>query len=577
MPANIALLCDERGMIQKVLQDDMGLPGLSPGQHLGQLVDSNSRIKLLNFLVELRAHDTAFGWEINILKDSQVVTLSLAGAMDKTSLLIVFTHSPLDALNLLNELVIINFAQNTPLQTAVDNQIELSRSQNDRDSSIYDEISRLNNDLITLQRDLVKQNAELERVNAINRQLVLELDIDLNNRKQAEIVLRESEERFREVLENSLDASYKRNLQNNTYDYLSPVFTQISGYKPQELQPMMWETMLSLTHPDDQAEVIRTIANIRSVTGDTAYRVEYRFKHNNGQYIWLQDQFIVVRDSSAQALATIGTMRNITHSKLLNEKMIQSQKLADLGTLAAGMAHEINSPLQVITGSSDSLLGKLEKGETNLTAFKPRLERISQNAWRIAEIVRAMLAYARSSNDLVTRENLNQLVRDGLLMTEGQFQGGSKIEIVTELAQDLPEFLCDRNKIIQVLINLLTNARDAMPEGGKLTIHSDFDSEAQKLILIVSDTGEGISGAERSKIFDPFFTTKPLGQGTGLGLSIAMGIVHSHGGEIKVESSPGQGSTFILSFALTPPSEEQNTPNIGRFEEQEKGVNPHPD
>ena len=139
-------------------------------------------------------------------------------------------------------------------------------------------------------------------------------------------------------------------------------------------------------------------------------------------------------------------------------------------------------------------------------------------------------------------------------MIEHQVNKWNNVRIITDLNKKLPLFNLDRSSITQVLINLLMNARDAMPQGGIITISSDYDPKKDALILMIADTGVGISDAHQDKIFMPFFTTKPIGKGTGLGLSIVHGIVESHGGEIKVESKKGEGSIFTLIF----PRDEQH-------------------
>lgn len=160
-----AVMCDERGIIQKIIRDDMGVTGLALGQPVGQFVDSSSRTKLLNFLVELRGKGAAFDWEVNISQQNQIQTYRLAGAVDEDGLLIVGASTPQRALNLLHELMKINDEQANALRMAVKDQTQTVRAQRESES-IYDEISRLNNELVTLQRDLAKKNAELERLNA---------------------------------------------------------------------------------------------------------------------------------------------------------------------------------------------------------------------------------------------------------------------------------------------------------------------------------------------------------------------------------------------------------------------------
>lgn len=263
-------------------------------------------------------------------------------------------------------------------------------------------------------------------------------------------------------------------------------------------------------------------------------------------------------------------VHNITDRKQMEDQILAAQKLADLGTLAAGIAHEINSPLQVITGISQSLLNHLEQNLPEPAALRQKLELIRRNGWRCAEIVRSLSTYAYAAATQLEPHDLNALVKDALLLIEHQLKSWSNISIVTTLTPDLPPLVCDRNQITQVLINLLTNARDAMPETGKITIHTGYNPETARLALRVSDTGCGIPASIQPRIFDPFFTTKVVGKGTGLGLSIVAGIVNACGGEIQVDSIAEQGATFSLFFPVTAPTTPVNSLQLnvtGRFDE----------
>lgn len=243
---------------------------------------------------------------------------------------------------------------------------------------------------------------------------------------------------------------------------------------------------------------------------------------------------------------------DITEQKQTQAWLLNAQKLADLGTLAAGVAHELNSPLQVITGVSQSLLRRQTAGTLEPDYLCRNLDVIQRNGWRCAEIVRSLHTYARVSSGQLASTDLNEVVRDTLLLIEHQLRSWSNVAVVTELTPDLPSLQCDRNQLVQVLINLLTNARDAMPEGGEITVQTSAD--AGRLYLRVSDTGAGIPDSIRPKLFDPFFTTKPIGKGTGLGLSIVAGIVRAYGGEISVDSAVGRGTTFSIHFPVTVPA-----------------------
>jgi signal transduction histidine kinase len=249
----------------------------------------------------------------------------------------------------------------------------------------------------------------------------------------------------------------------------------------------------------------------------------------------------------------IVAIQDITERRRMEVELVESQKLASLGTLAAGIAHEINSPLQIITGQSDGLLRRMEKGELEPERLKRGLTDISRSSWRVAEIVRSLLSYGRMSNGKVETLDLNVLVQDTLLLIEHQLRSRSSIFVTTDLAADLPPISCSRNEISQVLINLLTNARDAMPHGGQITVSTRCEDHLQQALIAVADTGKGIAPKIRERIFEPFFTTKSEGEGTGLGLSIVSKIIQDHGGEIRIESIPEEGTTFTIALPFRSP------------------------
>jgi len=260
------------------------------------------------------------------------------------------------------------------------------------------------------------------------------------------------------------------------------------------------------------------------------------------------------------------------------EESVRSEKMASVGLLAAGMAHEIGSPLSAIIGYAGILRDEVG-GDPALADY---LRRIEQEAGRIDRIVRDLLNYARPTRPEMERVDLAPFLRDAVDMLERQgiFK---KIAITLRLDEELPVVILDRNQLLQVLINLIINGRDAMPDGGALEIRAaadvmdvtrgstdssasavtmgrrreDFggvfrspyptgDGAAPCVRITVSDSGAGIAGEHLEKIFDPFFTTKEPGRGTGLGLSISASIIDAFGGRITVESSPGEGSHFTI-------------------------------
>ncbi len=305
-------------------------------------------------------------------------------------------------------------------------------------------------------------------------------------------------------------------------------------------------------------------------------------------------------NDSGRLTSIVHTARDVTEARRIEQALVASQKLADLGTLAAGVAHEINSPLQVITGVSQSIINKLDTDEWSRDRLQKQLEMLRRNSWRVAEIVRSLLSYAHvdDKDDEIQLHDLNTIVGETLLLIEHQLLSWDNVTIVTDLAPELPPFPCDQNQITQILINLLTNARDAMPEGGEIVIRSYFEPPRPEVLLTqssgeldtddsspqpdeieepgwiglrVTDEGSGITPEVQARIFDPFFTTKKVGEGTGLGLSIVAGIVSAQGGEISLESELEVGTTFSLLFSMAgakPDSSAGPTaPLLGRFDD----------
>ena len=223
--------------------------------------------------------------------------------------------------------------------------------------------------------------------------------------------------------------------------------------------------------------------------------------------------------------------------------LVQSEKLAALGTLSAGLAHEINNPIGVITSRVECMLW--EALERDLPqGIQEDLKVINKHAHRVAKLAQGLLSFARQPSWELQPLSLNQLIDETLLLAEKQLaKEGIKLE--KRLHPDLPKVFGSANHLEQVILNLVNNAREAMPKGGRLIIGSRLGQDGQVQFLI-SDTGKGIPEEILPRIFDPFFTTKA--GGTGLGLSISYGIVQEHGGAIEVESQVDQGSTFIVTL-----------------------------
>ena len=225
----------------------------------------------------------------------------------------------------------------------------------------------------------------------------------------------------------------------------------------------------------------------------------------------------------------------------------QSEKLAALGTLAAGIAHEINNPLGIISSRIEVMLLETES-EPLPASLVEDLKTVHKHAARVARIAQGLLSFSRQSSGDLVLVDLNRVVDDTILLARGQIEKAG-IAIRPTLGTSLGMVRGNASALGQVVLNLLTNARDACPEGGEIVVVTEPAPEDPGSVqIVVADTGHGMDPATVARIFDPFYTTKPTG--TGLGLSIAYGIVHDHGGTITAESTPGQGTRFIIRLPL---------------------------
>ena len=241
---------------------------------------------------------------------------------------------------------------------------------------------------------------------------------------------------------------------------------------------------------------------------------------------------------------------DITDRITLETQLAQADKLSSIGLLAAGVAHEINTPLAVIS-SYAQMLAKQLKGDARLS---PVLDKITKQSFRAAEIANGLLNFSRTSTTEFRDTNLNQVIRDTLSLLDHQFKT-AQILVELELAEELPSIHGNPGKLQQVFLNLLLNAKEAMPGGGRLRVATQFNRQDNYVAALVNDSGSGIAPEHLKRIYDPFFTTKNVPRsgdrrGTGLGLSVSYGIIQEHAGKIHVESAIGAGTTFHLEFPL---------------------------
>jgi len=306
------------------------------------------------------------------------------------------------------------------------------------------------------------------------------------------------------------------------------------------------------------------IASIRRAAGTTDWNIDapadifkLSLKNLNGRSLIINLNVRSLRNADGFAESfTDGesgcllVMEDITEKIRLEEQLLQAEKLSSIGLLAAGVAHEINTPLTGISSYTQILLkeGAKEGAKDDAKDDERRraiLKKIEKQTFRASEIVSGLLSFSRLGGSEFTTVDINQIIHDSLSLLDHQLDRNC-IRVERDMYTTLPPVYGNTGKLQQVFVNLFLNARDAMPSGGELGIHTGMDDSM--VVVDISDTGGGIPGDNLKRIFDPFFTTKGIGKGTGLGLAVSYGIIQEHGGGIFVESDAGKGTRFTLKL-----------------------------
>ncbi|MBI4456124.1 MAG: PAS domain S-box protein [Acidobacteria bacterium] len=300
---------------------------------------------------------------------------------------------------------------------------------------------------------------------------------------------------------------------------------------------------LSVLFPASLSDRIRTTAGDPWVITEPVnlYKVCVQTFEGQTRIVNLHIAPFVSRDDIVTG--TLIVIDDVTQKTRLEDQFVQAEKLTSLGLLAAGVAHEVNTPLTGISSYAQMLLKKLPKGHPH----RPILEKMENQTFRASEIVNNLLNFARLSGSEFKQVNLNHLVLETLSLLDHQLKR-QNIQVSTDLDPTLPVTYGHGGKLQQVFVNLFLNAKDAMPEGGRLEVRTE--QKENSVVILIKDSGRGIAKENIKKIYDPFFTTKEVGNGTGLGLSISYGIIQEHSGNIRVESEPNQGTEFTLQFPV---------------------------
>jgi two-component system, cell cycle sensor histidine kinase and response regulator CckA len=397
---------------------------------------------------------------------------------------------------------------------------------------------------------------------------------DITDRRMAEAALRESEMRFQQVTEHVGEWVWEVDA-DGLYTYVSPVVEKVLGYRPNEMVGRMHFYDLFLPE-HREAQKTAAFAHFRDARPFVRFRNETR--HKDGHIVVQQTSGTPIVDADGRLNGYRGVDDDITDRERLEAQYLRAQRLEGVGALASGIAHDLNNILAPIR-----MVVPLVRESTQDPESLAMLDTIETSAERGADIIKQLLTFARGRPGVRVPLPLRHLVRDMAKIARETFP--RDIQAHTDVPADLWPLLGDATQVHQALMNLCVNSRDAMPDGGVLTIaarNATIDAEravvhpdatpGDYVCLSVGDTGEGIPRDHLDRIFDPFFTTKEIGQGTGLGLATVLGIVRGHGGFIVVETLPGSGTTFELYFPAAPhhdaevPAVSDSRPGLGAGE-----------
>ncbi|MEI8341625.1 MAG: ATP-binding protein, partial [Verrucomicrobiota bacterium] len=369
---------------------------------------------------------------------------------------------------------------------------------------------------------------------------------DITERKKVEAAILESEERFRLITDTIEEVFWLATPEQDRVFFVSPAYERIWGVPVHTV----YDDPKSFTKPIHKDDLEKLRLGLERRKAGLPFVNEYRLVAPDGTIRWINDRGYPVKDAKGKVIRYAGIAQDITEAKKLEERFLRAQRMESIGTLAGGIAHDLNNILAPILMGCELL-------EMDLPAQKKRemVANMQACAERGSEIVKQVLSFARGSEGNRSPVQPRHLIKDIAKIITETFP--KNIRLFQRLDSPLMEIVCDPTQIHQVLLNLCVNARNAMPSGGELTLSAsnmEIDEHFASMqpgakpgsyvLIKVTDTGTGIPTEVADKIFDPFFTTKEVGKGTGLGLSTVLGIAKSHEGFVNVYSEPGKGTTF---------------------------------
>jgi PAS domain S-box-containing protein len=391
-----------------------------------------------------------------------------------------------------------------------------------------------------------------ERIDSDGVPSVLAILHDVTARRAAEQAQQDSELRFRELAENIEEVFWLSAVDKQQILYISPGYEKIWGRDCEAIYRNAQDWLLAI-HEEDRPGVAAALSKQPLGT----YDEEYRILRPDGEIRWIRDRAFPIRNEDGSVDRIAGVAQDITQRRQLEDQLRQTQKMESIGLLAGGVAHDFNNLLTIIS-SNAQLLNRLVP---DLPEMNDVLDEIHHTVRRATSLTRQLLTFSRQVVTEPVIVELNEVVRDTDKMLCRLL--GEDIDVTTKLDPYAGRIRVDPNQLVQVIVNLAVNARDAMPGGGCLVLETravEYDETAphdrislpsgKYCVLALTDTGVGMTPEIQSRIFEPFFTTKGVGRGTGLGLAVVHGIVAQSGGLIDVASTPDLGTTFRIFLPM---------------------------
>lgn len=429
---------------------------------------------------------------------------------------------------------------------------------------LEEEKAKVNHANLELELKVEQRTGQLLKANKI-------LKTEIVERCSAEEMVKKSEEKYRTILESMREGYYEFDISGNL-KFCNDAFIKIIGYNKEELSKINFRHFTKHKYANT---VFREFNNVY-VSHKSSKEFEWPILRKDGAKRYLETSVSLIKNSEGlpngfQGIVRDVTDRNLAEASLISayqelkdtqSQLVQSGKLASIGELASGVAHELNQPLMVIRGNAQLIQRKISKNDIQNEDVQEQIEPIIRNTKRMMNIINHLRTFSRQSKSEFYLLTVNQVIEDSFLMIEEQLRL-KNIVIKKALNPDLPKITGDTNQLEQVILNLLANARDAISDKyGEDKLKDGIDKTIEIITqiakgdkgfieIIVKDTGSGIKKKDQSNIFDPFYTTKEVGKGTGLGLSISYGIIRDHGGQIDIAETGKQGTALRITLPIS--------------------------